>query len=198
MTKPNLSPDDVLIRMWKTPNPYALKFTFNVPLKEQGKASFYCAEECEHLPLAHSLFSIRGVKMIYFFQNQLTVTHNGELSEQEIEDQVTAVIRTRIAVHDPSFMEENSLDSKKNLSAKSKSQDPLIQKIDSILDRTVRPGLQADGGDLEVISASSDEIQIAYQGACGGCPSAITGTLTAIENILRHELKNPSLNVTPV
>ena len=37
-----------------------------------------------------------------------------------------------------------------------------------------------------------------YQGACGGCPSAMMGTLDAIEGILQNELKNPELRVRPI
>ena len=189
----NLSPQDILIRMWKTPNPYALKFTFNIPLKTIGNASFYSPEECKELPLVESLFSILGVKQVYLFQNQMTLTHDGKLSEEEIEKQVSSIVRTRIGVHNPQFEIQTTQKKKAPV-----SDDPQIAKIEEILNRTIRPGLQADGGDLEVISYEGNEIQIAYQGACGGCPSAITGTLEAIENILRHELNKPKLTVTPI
>ena len=190
----HLSPEDVLIRMWKTPNPYALKFTLNVPLKQTGKATFHSPEEAPKLPLVQSLFSIPGVKRVYLFQNQMTLTHDGQISEKEIEEQVAAVVRTRIQVHDPHFMEEPVVSSH----PVKKSDDPVISKINEILDRTVRPGLQADGGDLEVISMENNQIKIAYQGACGGCPSAMTGTLEAIENILQHEMNKPDLTVIPI
>lgn len=49
-----------------------------------------------------------------------------------------------------------------------------------------------------MISYQNNEVKIAYQGACGGCPSALTGTLEAIESILRHELNQSELVVTPV
>jgi Fe-S cluster biogenesis protein NfuA len=37
-------------------------------------------------------------------------------------------------------------------------------------------------------------LTIRYQGACGGCPSSMMGTLQAIESILRTEF-NPYLEV---
>jgi Fe-S cluster biogenesis protein NfuA len=61
----------------------------------------------------------------------------------------------------------------------------------------VRPGLQADGGDLEVLELDGNILTIRYQGACGGCPSAMMGTLQAIESILREEF-NPYLEVVAV
>lgn len=190
----SLSAEDVLIRMWRTPNPYALKFTFNVPLKKKGKASFYAPEECQNLPLVQSLFDIPGIKRVYLFQNQLTLTHDGQISEEEIEKQLSSIVRTRITVHDPDF--EETPPSVKTTSIN--HDNPLIKRVEEILDRTVRPGLQADGGDLEVISIDKDEIKIHYQGACGGCPTAMSGTLDAIENILRHELNNSNLTVIPL
>ena len=191
----HLSPEDVLIRMWRTPNPYALKFTLNVPLKQTGKATFHSPEEAPNLPLISSLFSIPGIKRVYVFQNQMTLTHDGQISEKEIEEQVAAIVRTRIQAHNPQFMEEPAAPAARPVK---KSEDPVISQIESILDRTVRPGLQADGGDLEVISMENNQVKIAYQGACGGCPTAMTGTLEAIENILQHEMNKPDLTVIPI
>lgn len=39
-------------------------------------------------------------------------------------------------------------------------------------------------------------LKIKYQGACGSCPSAIRGTLSAIENLLKREI-NPEIEVIP-
>ncbi len=192
---------DVLIRMLGTPNPYALKFVLNLPLKNKGRATFYSKEDCSNLPLFHSLFDIPGLKQIFVFQNQMTLTHEGSVSEMEIEKQVTAIVGTRMAVHDPDFLsfeEDTKSHISNSVEKESKEVSPEILKVEKILDRTVRPGLQADGGDLEVLSVEEDEIRISYQGACGGCPSAMMGTLEAIENILRQETGRENLKVIPV
>ena len=193
----NIDSKDVLVRMLSTPNPYALKFVLNVPLKNKGNASFYSKEEVEHLPLFNALFDIKGLKQIFVFQNQMTLTHDGSVDELEIEKQVTAIVGTRVVVHDPSFQsfeEQKSSHTEKQ----KKPLSPQAQKIDDILDRTVRPGLQADGGDLEVLSVEKDEVRISYQGACSGCPSAFMGTLSAVENILRQETGNDCLKIIPI
>ncbi len=190
---------DVLIRMLTTPNPYALKFVLNLPLKNKGRATFHSKVDCSNLPLFHSLFDIPGIKQVFVFQNQMTLTHDGSLSEEEIEKQVTAVVGSRITVHNPDF---TSFDEEKvsvsSTEKRKKEISPEILKVEQILDRTVRPGLQADGGDLEVLSVEKDEIRISYQGACGGCPSAMMGTLEAIENILRQETGQENLKVIPI
>jgi Fe-S cluster biogenesis protein NfuA len=187
-----MKPEDILIRTLPTPNPAAIKFVINGPFKEQGKASFHSPLECEDLPLVRDLFSVDGVKQVHLFQNTLTVTQTGELDYHELEERVGAIIRSRYPVHNPKFGEIPT--TKERL----KSRDPGVEQIEGILDRTIRPGLQADGGDIEVMSFENNELKIVYQGACGGCPSSLMGTLDAIQGILRNELKNESLTVTPV
>ena len=63
--------------------------------------------------------------------------------------------------------------------------------MDAILDRTIRPSLQADGGDVELVDFEKNILTVQYQGACGGCPSSMTATLDAIRQILRDETSLP-------
>ncbi len=193
MSTQTMAAEDLLIRTMPTPNPYALKFVMNASFKNEGKASFNTAGECEELPLVRDLFGIEGVKQVHLFQNTLTVTHSGELDNDAVSAHVSAVIRSRFAVHDPAFGEAEV-----KRPARSAPSDPEIAAIEDILDRTIRPGLQADGGDIEVIELTNNELKITYQGACGGCPSSMAGTLDAIQGILRNELGNESIVVTPV
>ena len=62
------------------------------------------------------------------------------------------------------------------------------QRLDTInimLDEEVRPYLQSDGGDLHVLGLDGNKLSVHYQGACGTCPSSISGTLRGIQNMLR-------------
>ena len=74
---------------------------------------------------------------------------------------------------------------------------PEQQKIEEILDRTIRPGLQGDGGDIEILKYEDKKVYVTYQGACGTCPSSTTGTLMAIESILKDEF-DPAIEVIPL
>jgi NFU1 iron-sulfur cluster scaffold homolog, mitochondrial len=53
----------------------------------------------------------------------------------------------------------------------------LLKKVNELLDQKVRPALAGDGGGLQVIGVDGFTVRIRYQGACGSCPSAISGTL---------------------
>jgi Fe-S cluster biogenesis protein NfuA len=70
-------------------------------------------------------------------------------------------------------------------------------KINDILDEKVRPALMGDGGYLEILGLKENTLSIRYQGACGSCPSSLTGTLMAIEGMLRQEV-DPDLEVVAV
>ena len=53
----------------------------------------------------------------------------------------------------------------------------------------VRPSLQADGGDVEFVSISSDgTVSLRLTGACGACPMAQQTLKMGIENYLRKEV----------
>ncbi len=67
--------------------------------------------------------------------------------------------------------------------------DALLSRIEAVLDEQIRPGLKADGGDVELVGIDDDRIvQVRMQGACQGCPSS-TMTLTfGIEAALKARI----------
>ena len=74
------------------------------------------------------------------------------------------------------------------------SGDPKITQINELLDERIRPYLASDGGWLEVVELENSTLKIRYEGACGSCPSSLTGTLMAIENMIREEI-DPEIQV---
>ena len=55
-------------------------------------------------------------------------------------------------------------------------------RIEGVLDAHVRPGLRADGGDVELVGIDADKIvQVRLQGACQGCPSSAMTLTMMIE-----------------
>ena len=155
----------------------------------RSKVSYTEEAQCEHVPLAVALLRLANVTQVHFFENVLTVTQNGASAWDVLAHSVEDVIKANIGAHDPGF---DDAQQKKKVTTAGLSPD--IVQIEEILDRTVRPGLQADGGDLEVLELDGNVLTVRYQGACGGCPSAMMGTLQAIEGILRTEF-NPYLEV---
>ena len=52
----------------------------------------------------------------------------------------------------------------------------------------IRPSLQADGGDVELVSVKSGTVKVKLTGACGGCPMSTMTLKMGIERLLKSEL----------
>ncbi|MBD3793283.1 MAG: iron-sulfur cluster assembly scaffold protein [Campylobacterales bacterium] len=76
-----------------------------------------------------------------------------------------------------------------------------LKAVDKIIDDNIRQMLIMDGGDMEILDIKENggyfDIYIRYLGACSGCASSSTGTLYAIENILRQKL-DENIRVLPL
>jgi len=60
------------------------------------------------------------------------------------------------------------------------------EKIEEILNR-VRPSIQADGGDVELVNIREDNvIELRLKGACNGCPMATLTLKAGIERIIKE------------
>jgi len=62
------------------------------------------------------------------------------------------------------------------------------EKIEQALTK-IRPALQADGGDVELVEVGADGvIRVRLTGACGGCPMSQLTLKMGIERILKKEV----------
>ena len=61
------------------------------------------------------------------------------------------------------------------------------EKIQVAIDR-VRPALQADGGDVELVEVKDGVVSVRLTGACGGCPMATMTLRNGIERVIREEV----------
>jgi Fe-S cluster biogenesis protein NfuA len=169
---------ELKVRTQTTPNPQALKFILNKDVKAEGKISFTDEASCKHVPLAHDILAMGQIAQVHLYENILTITQDGSANWVELSPRVIAVIKTKIDSHNAYF---------ETITTERHTVPEELQEIDEILDRTIRPSLQLDGGDLQVTGKDGHYIKIAYEGACGGCPSSTSGTLHAIESVLRQE-----------
>jgi len=61
------------------------------------------------------------------------------------------------------------------------------EKIEAALSR-IRPVLQADGGDVELVDVSDGVVKLKLTGACGGCPMSTMTLRMGIERVLKQEV----------
>tara|TARA_Y100001970_G_C13893028_1_gene679721 strand:- start:75 stop:629 length:555 start_codon:yes stop_codon:yes gene_type:complete len=177
-------------RIQSTPNPSARKYVLNEEIKAEGKVSYKSMNDCEHVPLAFSLLAVPGIKQVHFFENILTITQDGVQDWSKIDNAVQTIVIDKIRDHDI-FFEDIPADKMKSPRKQLVGE---LKKMDEILDRTIRPSLQMDGGDVELMEYEKEILTVKYLGACEGCPSSMMGTLEAMKSILREEI-NENLEI---
>ena len=63
------------------------------------------------------------------------------------------------------------------------------EKVEAALDK-VRPFLQRDGGDVELVSIEEDgTVKVRLTGRCNGCPGAGQTLKNGIERVLKEEIE---------
>lgn len=63
----------------------------------------------------------------------------------------------------------------------------MIEKVQAVLDQ-VRPMLQRDGGDVELIDVVDGVVKVKLQGACGSCPMSTMTLKMGIEKAIKEQI----------
>jgi len=61
------------------------------------------------------------------------------------------------------------------------------EKVQSVIDK-IRPSLQADGGDVELVDVVDGIVTVKLQGACAGCPMSQMTLKNGIERLVKQEI----------
>lgn len=171
-----------------TPNPNALTFTLNLTVKTQGNSNYKSPLECGENQLAVSLFTIKGVDQVHFFDNTITITKFGYEDWDQVTPIILKVLKEKAKNHSPNYHDFDPEAERRESLSKD------LVRIEEIFDQTIRSALQGDGGDIQTVSLEDNILIVRYQGACGTCPSSATGTLEAIKGILREKF-HPDIDV---
>ncbi len=169
-----------------TPNPNAMKFVLKEPLTWGISRSYENAAQAQDDPLGASLFDIEHVTSVFYVDHWITVTQDGQADWQELMRKLAAPIREAPAADADSAKHAEKAASMAGTADLSDADKERLAKINEILDDQVRPYLQGDGGDLYVVGLEGNKLTVHYQGACGSCPSSISGTLAGIENLVKQ------------
>lgn len=166
-----------------TPNPNAMKFILKEPLTYGVTRSYENAEQAQDDELGRRLFEIPHVSNVFYVDKWITVTQDGGADWKELVRKVAEPIRFAAAAESQSEAKiAAASEAMGNLSAEDQLR---MNKITTLLDAQIRPYLKSDGGDLNVIALVGNQLSVHYQGACGSCPSSLSGTLNAIVNLVR-------------
>lgn len=170
-----------------TPNPHALKFILNEKLLNLETRQYPDKASAQNDPFAKGIFEINGVVSVFYMDKFVTIEKSPESNWGQIQRPFINFLKS---------FDRNLIPAEKEVKVSDEESNELLKQINNLLDQKVRPALAGDGGGLEVLGLDGYTVKIKYQGACGSCPSSISGTLTAIEGLLKRDI-NPAIHVIP-
>lgn len=68
-----------------------------------------------------------------------------------------------------------------------KMNDVLTEKVQKAI-AEIRPNLQADGGDIELVGVEDGTVKVKLKGACAGCPMSTMTVKLGVESYLRKKI----------
>jgi Fe-S cluster biogenesis protein NfuA len=181
-----------------TPNPNAMKFVLKEPLTWGVSRSYDSREQAQGDALAAAIFDIAHVTNVYYVDHWITVTQDGGADWGELMRKVAVPIREAPAA-DAQSQSYGALGAGHPALDDETLSDDQRQKLAMIadmVDHDVRPYLQGDGGDLYLVGLEGNVLKVHYQGACGSCPSSLSGTLAGIESMVKSI--DPEIELVPV
>ena len=168
-----------------TPNPHALKFILNKKLLNYETRQYANTDSAKNDPFASGIFKLDGVVSVFYMDKFVTIEKSPDANWGQIQRPFIDFLKS---------FDQNLIPAETITAPTADEENELLKKINQLLDQKVRPALAGDGGGLQVIGVDGFTVKIRYQGACGSCPSSISGTLMAIEGLLKRDV-NPSINV---
>lgn len=192
----------VTVAFEATPNPRARKAIASEPLRTGAPVAYRRdAGAFAGGPLIKALLAMEHITDLYLRANILTVTQDGTGSWYLLEDIITGIIAEHLHAHDPAYTPPDPGKPAENTvqSRPAAQPSPQLEVIREILDRTITPYITSHGGSIELIAFDTEthRLAIAYEGACGTCPSSLGMTLAAVQNMLRDQY-DPQLLVSVV
>lgn len=171
------------IKIIPTPNPLSKKFVISQIINQGDKLEINDPKEAQQIPMAAMLMTSWGIKKVALFANTITITIYPDADWDQVEDEAMEVISLKLAGHNPD-LKFTSLVPQKEYSS------PEHERIEKVIDEFIRPVMQADGGDIEVLKyeVETKSLYVNFQGACGSCPSALYGTLEGIKSIIQEKV----------
>ena len=167
-----------------TPNPNAKKFILKEPLTWGVSRSYDNAGQAAEDALASQLFAIEHVTNVFYVDHWITVTQDGAADWPDLLRKLAEPIRSAPSAEVQSQQYAGG-DHFANVEEMTPEERSRFDRIAEMLDEQVRPYLQGDGGDLYVVGLKGNRLEVHYQGACGSCPSSLSGTLAGIESLVR-------------
>jgi Fe-S cluster biogenesis protein NfuA len=169
-----------------TPNPSVMKFVSNKILTETTK-EITNIQESSGWPLLQQIFEFPFVKEIFISNNYISIKKHDTAEWTHITNQIRIFIQDKlnsnILICENKQLDKESVNIKKN---KSK----LEIQIEDVINTNIKPNIQMDGGDIELVSCVNKTVKVFLKGACSGCPSSQMTLKHGIETLLKEKFPN--------
>ncbi|KAE8255523.1 hypothetical protein A4X13_0g3014 [Tilletia indica] len=194
----------MFIQTETTPNEDSLKFLPGQRVMENGTAEFLDNRSSMSSPLAKKLFSVPGVRSVFYGPDFVTVSKHSDMPWSTLKPEVFATLMDFFSSGLALFAEGDG-------SASQVAQDTLILDTDSetvamikeLLDTRVRPAIQEDGGDIEYRGWTDPEeggdgmVRVMLKGSCRGCDSSTVTLVSDRVCLARDEDTELELTLSP-
>ena len=166
----------------RTPNPNSIKWVLGQAVAEDfGSASFAECVTAEISPLAAPILELEGVVGVFLGPTFITVTKADGTEWTDLAGPIVAAIKTWAATGESAFGPAYD-------PPKRGDEDEVAAKIRLILERDIRPYVEADGGEIVFAGYEDGVVEVVLQGACAGCPSSSITLKMGIEARLKEEI----------
>lgn len=171
------------IQTENTPNPNAIKFLPGVNVSPEKQIHFSNNDEAIGSSyLATKLFTIDGVKAVFFGSDFITITKFEDRDWSILKPEILMTIMDHFVSNLPVFDNQT-----KNLLPEDFTELSNIEKqIIEIIETRVRPSVAMDGGDIIYRGFEDGVVKLELRGACSGCPSSTITLKNGIEGMLKH------------
>lgn len=178
----------MFIQTETTPNPATLKFLPGRVVLEEGVAEFRDREDAsQRSPLAAKLFTIPGVKGVFFGYDFITITKT-DSEWQHLKPAILGTIMEHFMSNSPvmALPASDIHDLPVGEEFFSEDDKEIVETIKELIETRVRPAVANDGGDITFRGFEQGIVYLNMRGACSGCPASTATLKHGIENLLRH------------
>ena len=177
----------MFIQTESTPNPNSLKFILEDYQLCVDPIEFNKSSDNTHSVLADELFKIKGIEKLLFNKNCISVNKT-EYTWDQLKASILNVISNHINSGLPAVEKEDNNSDELDTVEFDNEDIKVVNMINSILSKKIRPAIMQDGGDVKFIKYENGVAHLLLNGSCAGCPSATITLKNGIENMLKHHI----------
>lgn len=180
-------PEFIEVYTESTPNPKTLKFVLNFMILRGAILECTSIEETEFSPLAKELLENEDFSSVFITNNYITLTKSDTTDKEwfELGIEMKAYFKDyfskgKIAIL-TTFVEKSA----KKQEVSSEKMTLIVNQIETLLDKYVKPAVESDGGNIAFSSFEDGVVKVILQGSCSGCPSSTATLKDGIEALLQ-------------